>query len=215
MKTPRRVRRQDAGERVAAVVLAGGRGSRMGGKAKILRSLGGLRLIDRAIARIAPQVGTVLVSSHLPLGELRAAGHPILEDALPAHAGPLAGVLSAMEHLLDGPSPPPWLCSIAADTPWFPMDLVAALQRESRGKDVVVAASGGRLHPVFALWSLRTASRLRELLVGEGERSVQGVQARLCRAVVDWPVGATDPFGNLNTLADLRRARARLARERG
>lgn len=184
----------------------------MGGKPKVLRRLGGERLVDRAIARIAPQVCEVLVSSHLHLPELEDAGYPVLRDLLPGHHGPLGGVLAAMEFLLARPAPPAWLCSVAADTPGFPESLVSLLARASHGQDVVVAASGGRAHPVFALWSMRRAARLRELLVEEGERSLRRVQARLRSVVVDWPVDAGDPFHNLNTPADLQRARSRLAR---
>ena len=211
MKAPPVASRQAA---IAAVVLAGGQGSRMGGRPKVLRRLNGERLVDRAVTRITPQVGRVLISSHLPLDELRRAGYSVLPDPVPGHPGPLGGVLAAMEFLLAQAEPPTWLCSVAADTPWFPEDLVAVLARASRGQDMVVAASGGRTHPVFALWALRTAPALRRLLIGEGERSLRRIQSRFRSAVVEWPVTASDPFLNLNTLADLQRARRRIARER-
>jgi molybdopterin-guanine dinucleotide biosynthesis protein A len=186
----------------------------MGGKPKVLRLLGGVRLVDRALARIAPQVCELLLSTSPELGELRQTGCPIVHDPLPGHPGPLGGVLAAMQFLLRQPDPPAWLCSVAADTPWFPESLVAALMGASRGVDIVVASSGGRQHPVFALWSLRIAAELRDLMLREGERSLHRVQSRFPYTVVDWPVGVADPFFNLNTPEDLRRARGRLARER-
>jgi molybdopterin-guanine dinucleotide biosynthesis protein A len=192
---------------VTALVLAGGQGRRMGGAPKVLRELRGTSLLAEVLRRIAPQVAAVLVSSNDPAVRAACAPYPVLADALPGFAGPLAGILAGLEYAQAPPSR--WLLSIAADTPWFPDDLAARLQHaaEHAGAEVAVACSGGVAHPVFALWAPALAGRLRQALVDGGERGVQRFQAGCRRVEVDWPVVPRDPFFNINTPEDLEIAR--------
>jgi molybdopterin-guanine dinucleotide biosynthesis protein A len=101
------------------------------------------------------------------------------------------------------------MLSVAADTPWPPLDLAARLRQAAEGAaaEVAVACSGGGVHPVFALWSPLLVARLRSALVEGGERSVQRFQAQCRQVQVDWPVLPRDPFFNINTPADLEIAR--------
>jgi molybdopterin-guanine dinucleotide biosynthesis protein A len=193
---------------VTGLVLAGGQGRRMGGSPKVLRELHGASLLTRVQQRLARQVDAVLVSTDDPAVRAACAAYPILADALPGFAGPLAGILSGLEYMRAQPRGC-WLLSVAADTPWFPDDLAARLREaaEYANAEVAVACSGGVVHPVFALWAPALAGRLREALVDGGQRSVRRFQAGCRHVEVDWPAVPRDPFFNINTPQDLEVAR--------
>lgn len=201
---------------IVGMILAGGRGRRMGaGRLKHLRNLGAQTLLERAVERAMPQVDVLLINSAATpavscLGSLQ-----VVPDTVPGFAGPLAGVLAGMEYVQANFPRTQWLVTMAADTPWFPLDLVQRLvaQRRIDGAEIATAASAGRIHPVFALWPLGIAEQLRLALEVEGLRKVEAFQTRYRRVQVEWPVEPTDPFFNINTLDDLAWAEQVMARE--
>lgn len=170
------------------VILAGGEGRRIGG-GKPQRLLGGQSLIDRALARARTWSDSVLVAA-------RQGGD--MEDD-PAIEGPLGGVAAALA--LGGD-----VLTIPCDMPFLPDDLPARLVS---GKAATVAASGGHLHPVCALWTAEAAARLPAYL-GTGRRSLRGFAEAVGYEAVEWPVEPYDPFFNVNDEADLARAEALL-----
>jgi len=203
---------------IAGVVLAGGRGSRMGPEPKVLIRLGEQTLLERAVQRAAPQVGCLLISSNLSAADLGNPTQPVLPDTVPGYLGPLAGVCAALEHLRQHERQALWLCSFAADTPWFPLDLVERLDTARRECDarLAVARSGGRSHPVFALWPVSILPEIRAALAAPTDLGAGRFQSRFPVAFADWPYAREgDPFFNLNTPEDLVRAPARLARDEG
>ena len=111
---------------VAGVILAGGRATRMGGGDKGLRMLGGQSLMDRVIARLAPQCGAMALNANGDPARFGDLGLPVLSDSLPDHPGPLAGVLAGLDWAAQMGVPA--IVTAAADTPFFPNDLVARLQ---------------------------------------------------------------------------------------
>lgn len=185
------------------LILAGGRGRRMGGRDKALLKLGGQTLLDRVAARLAPQVAGLAVSSNSDPALLP--GLKVLPDETPDLAGPLAGVLSglceARRRGFDG------LVSVAVDTPFFPDDLVTRLA--AAGGGLALSRSGGDLHPTFALWPVALADELSQFLAGGG-RKLRDFTARHSAAVVDFPPAKPDAFFNINTPEDLRLAESLL-----
>lgn len=111
---------------ISAVVLAGGRASRMGGLDKGLLPWAGQALATHALARLAPQVGTLLLSANRNLPAYEALAQPygaqVITDTLADHAGPLAGFLSALTHCRS-----PWLLTTPCDSPHLPTDLAQRL----------------------------------------------------------------------------------------
>ena len=197
---------------IAGLILAGGQGRRIGGD-KALRLLGGKPLLGHAIARATPQVGPLAISANGP-ARLADFGLPILADSVPGFAGPLAGILAGMD----------WaaalgLASIASfpcDAPFFPRDLVSRLAEARRREGAVLACarSGGRRHPVFALWPTELRAALRVALTDDGIRRVADWCARYPVATVDFPMAPFDPFFNVNTPNDLAEAETLLAAHR-
>ena len=190
--------------RLLGVILAGGKGSRLGGTDKALIRLGNVSLIEHAIARLGPQVDALMISAN---GDASRFGvdFPVLADE--AAMGPLSGVLAALRfgarHGADR------VVSVAVDTPFFPLDLVARL---SAAGGAAIAASGGRVHPTFGIWPVTAEPALRRALA-EGRAKVLEFAAEVGAKVVEFEgVGDADPFRNLNTPADLARVGAELAK---
>lgn len=191
-----------------AVILAGGQASRMGGGDKGRLMLGGRSLIDRVIERISPQVGAIVLSANGDLTRFDDLGLPVVADSIPDHAGPLAGILAGMdwasEHGHD------WLITVAADTPFFPMDMVERLS--GYDNPVVLAATpdpefGMRRQPTFGRWHVEQRHDLRSAL-NMGVRKIrQWAEAQ------DEVLVAFDnaDFFNINTPEDLAWAEQHLA----
>ncbi|HVQ08863.1 MAG TPA: molybdenum cofactor guanylyltransferase [Allosphingosinicella sp.] len=170
------------------VILAGGKGRRIGG-GKAARLLGGQSLIDRALARARSWSDSVLVATR--------EGGDIEDD--PAVEGPLGGVAAALA--LGGD-----VLTIPCDMPFLPDDLPARLVSKTVA---TLAASGGHLHPVCALWKAEAAAGLPAYLA-TGRRSLRGFAEAVGYEAVEWAVEPYDPFFNINDEADLVRAEALL-----
>ncbi len=191
------------------MLLAGGLGRRMGGGLKGMALLAGRPLLAHAAARARPQVARLALNANAPPDAFAALDLPVLPDPVPGFVGPLAGVLAGMRWARgEGLA---WLASFPCDAPFFPPGLVGALAAAADGADIVTAASGGRRHPVFALWATHLADDLHRALAEEGLRKVDRWTARHRTVDIDFPVPPEgDPFFNINTPEELMAAAARL-----
>lgn len=194
--------------RLAGLILAGGRSSRMAGRNKALALLGGETLAVHAARRLSAQVGRIALSANDPALREAVPGIDIVADEDDSRAGPLAGILAGLRWASSLDSPPAALVSIAVDTPFFPADLAARFAAAGDGRRIALAASGGVCHPTFALWPLGLAGDLAAYLA-EGERRAGAfIAARPHTAVEFAPADGRDPFFNINTPADLAAAEA-------
>jgi molybdopterin-guanine dinucleotide biosynthesis protein A len=194
--------------RPPAIILAGGRSTRMGGGDKGLREVGGERLIDRVIARIAPQCGPIALNANGDPARFADLNLPVLPDSLPDHPGPLAGVLAGMDWAASIGADA--VVSVAADTPFFPRDLVERLQAAAGPSGLALAASPdetGKLwhHPTFGLWPVALRDDLREALKG-GLRKVVLWTDRHGAGTASFASSPFDPFFNINTPDDIAEA---------
>jgi len=197
---------------IGGVVLAGGRGRRLGG-GKCLRPLAGRPLIAHAIDRAAPQLdGVVLaVAEAADAAPLAGLGLPWVADAVPGRAGPLAGLLAGIDWWRTRVPKCAGIVSLPCDTPFLPADLVARLRAAATEGGGAVAASAGRLHPVCAWWPVGLADALRAALAGAKPPPLTDWVRAQGFAEVAFDVAAIDPFFNVNAPDDLRRAEAHLA----
>lgn len=186
-----------------ALVLAGGRGRRMGGD-KALRLLDGRPLLAHVIDRVAPQVDGVVISANGDPARLAGFGRPVVADTLADHPGPLAGVLAGLLWVRAHRPEVQELLVVPTDTPFLPPDLLVRLRAGRGGAALACAASQGRVHPVVSLWRVGLAGALGDALA-VGERRVLGWMGRQGMVAVDFP-GLPDPFANLNTPEDLAQA---------
>lgn len=199
---------------IAGVILAGGLSRRMGGGDKSLNLLAGRSLLQHVIDRIAPQVGPLVLNANGDPSRFASYALPIVPDPVADHPGPLAGVLAGMEWAAAQGAT--HVVSVAADTPFFPVDLVQRLRAGLGTSPIALAAipdpqRGIARQPTFGLWPVALRSDLRGALEQGVRKVVQWTDAHGARDVVfDAPEGR-DPFFNVNTPADLEVARARIA----
>ena len=182
---------------IHALVLAGGRGSRMGGVDKGLQLLAGRPLVSHVIERLAPQAGGLLISANRNLGAYAEFGHPVLTDPPGLEfAGPLAGMLAGLDAIPDGH----WLLTAPCDCPRLPPDLAERLLAAAKGHGLAFAQAD-REHPTHALLHARLRGPLTAHLSGGG-RAVLGWMRAQPHGVARFDDEAA--FTNLNQLADLR-----------
>ena len=183
------------------LILAGGLARRMGGGDKGLRMVGGQRVIERVIERLAPQVARIVLNANGDPARFGPLGLPVVADTMPDHPGPLAGVLAGLDwaaaHGIG------WMVSVPADAPFLPADLAPRLQAALGTAPLACAASGGQTHHVIGLWPVALRTRLRQALEA-GHRKVGAFTAGA--AIAEWPATPLDPFFNVNTPEDLAEA---------
>lgn len=207
---------------IVGVLLAGGLSSRMGGGDKGLRMLGARTILERVVARVRPQVGHLLLNANGDAGRFAAFpfldGLPVVPDGVPGFAGPLAGVLAAMDWAASHATGAADVVSVPTDTPFLPHDLAVRLiaARDAAGARLASVRSGGpecgwRVHPVVGLWPVALRHDLRHALVSEGLRKIDRWTARHPRALADFGTDPVDPFFNANTPEDLSEAERLLA----
>lgn len=192
---------------ITGVVLAGGRGSRMGGADKGLQNFNGMPLALNALMRLQLQVGHCMVNANRNLAAYESFGVPVWPDGLADYAGPLAGFLTALEH-----SETPWLATVPCDSPLFPLDLVPrladALARDNADIAMVAAREDDgqlRAQPVFCLLRTDLLESLVRFTQGGG-RKIDAWTAQNSTVLVPFDAPGDDPraFVNANTLAELQ-----------
>ena len=199
-------------EAITGVILAGGRGARMGGADKGLQNFNGVPLALHTLMRLGPQVGNLMINANRNLAAYESFGVDVWPDSshMGEFAGPLSGFLSALEHC-----EAPYLLTVPCDTPLFPTDLVArlaeALARENADFAVAGAEEDGQLRPqpVFCLMSTNMLESLVAFTRGGGRKI--DVWTALHHTVVvpfNGPHDNPKAFANANTLAELHQLEA-------
>ncbi|MBY6005110.1 molybdenum cofactor guanylyltransferase MobA [Salipiger bermudensis] len=202
------------------VILAGGLATRMGGGDKGLLEIGGAPLLQRVIDRLAPQVAELALNANGDAARFESYGLPVLPDSIAGFPGPLAGVLAGLDWAAEQGADS--IVTVAADTPFFPCDLVPhlllaaegaphplALACTPRSGDEALKSGGGKRinrHPTFGLWPVALADDLRAALQ-DGLRKVVLWTDRHGAGEALFPAEPFDPFFNVNTPEDLDRAR--------
>ncbi|AUQ75639.1 molybdenum cofactor guanylyltransferase MobA [Phaeobacter piscinae] len=200
------------------IILAGGLATRMGGGDKGRLQVGGCSLIRHVIDRLSPQVEQVALNANGEPARFDDLGLPVIADSIDGFAGPLAGVLAGLDWAAEQGADS--IVTVAADTPFFPQDLVARLSENAAGQvhPLVLATtprtgeelkSGGRRrvnrHPTFGLWPVALRDDLRAALRGGLRKVVLWTDQHQGREAL-FEAEPFDPFFNVNTPDDLARA---------
>ena len=188
---------------ITGLILAGGRGSRMGGVDKGLQPHHGVPLALHALLRLTPQVGALMINANRNLSAYESMGVPVWPDAQADYAGPLAGWLAGLERCET-----PYLMTVPCDSPNFPADLVERLAQSlvEADADIAMAATledGQRqVQPVFCLMKTTLLESL-VMYLQEGQRKIDRWTALHRCVEVDFDDAAA--FANANTLEELQR----------
>jgi molybdopterin-guanine dinucleotide biosynthesis protein A len=192
------------------LVLAGGLARRMGGGDKARIEIGGVTILDRVLATLSGQCVDIIINANGDAKRFADTGCIVVPDNIPDFAGPLAGILAGLDWLAAQNIGVEWLLSVPADCPFLPDDLVERLHQARREKGAGVrlacARSGEWRHPVVGLWPLALRADLRKALVEEDLRKIEVWTARHGVATAEWPDQPIDPFFNVNTPEDAKRA---------
>jgi molybdopterin-guanine dinucleotide biosynthesis protein A len=186
---------------ITALILAGGRGSRMGGVDKGLQNHLGVPMALHTLLRLAPQVANVMINANRNLSSYRAMGVPVWPDEMPDYPGPLAGMLAGLSHCET-----PYMVTVPCDTPNFPLDLVERLAHglaEIDGELAVAATLEGavlRSQPVFCLMTTSLRASLAAFVdSGQRKTGLWSAQHRSAQVVFE----NASAFFNVNTLSEL------------
>lgn len=192
---------------ITGLILAGGRGSRMGGVDKGLQNHQGMPLALHAVMRLGPQVGHLMINANRNLAAYESMGVPVWPDASDDFPGPLAGFLVGLERCET-----PYLVTVPCDSPLFPGDLVARLAAAlvAQSADLAVAATrepdgSVQPHPVFCLMKAGLMESLVQFMA-TGRRRIDRwtAQQRAVEVLFEAP-GDAGAFFNANTVEELHR----------
>jgi molybdenum cofactor guanylyltransferase len=216
-----------AREAVTGLILAGGRGSRMGHVDKGLQPFRGSTMAEHVMARLAPQVDALAINANQNHARYAAFGVPVWADDLAGFEGPLAGLQTALRRCAT-----PLLVTAPCDSPFLPLDLVARLHAalDAEGADLALAetapgdddtdagarANGTKVpdahartgapraqaQPVFALVRVSALAPLSTYLA-DGGRRMDGWYGAIKVARVRFDDASA--FRNINTLQELQR----------
>ena len=192
---------------ISIVILAGGRGKRIGGN-KPDRLLAGKTLLERAIENAARYSATIAVSGGS--GQFRLPDNiRLLIDEADLN-GPIAGLAAALTFISDTAAT--HVMMMPCDTPFLPGNLIERLQAGIGTSTAAIARYDRQMHPACSLWRADAARYLPEY-IEQGRRSLIGFAESVGYVAINWPFGKSDPFFNINTAADLGRAEEILAQK--
>lgn len=187
---------------VTGLILAGGRGTRMGNVDKGLQPFEGTSMAQRVLDRLQPQVQAVMISANQNLAAYAAFGVPVWPDNPVGFLGPLAGLYTGLQHCQT-----PLLVTAPCDSPFLPLDLVSRLKMAliAQGSEVAVAVTiegdQRQVQPVFTLAQRSVSSHLAQFLA-QGGRKVDAWYATL--KVTEVVFDDVAAFRNINTQAELQ-----------
>ncbi len=184
---------------ITGLILAGGRGSRMGDVDKGLQLFQGRPMVAHVLARLQPQVDTIIINANRNIDTYATFGHRVVPDAIDGFAGPLAGLHIGMSNATTA-----LIATAPCDSPFLPLDLVMRLHHALTGHDadLAVAKTFDQAHPVFCLTKTSLAPHLHAFLAS-GQRKIDKWYASLKVVEVSFDDVET-AFANINTVDELK-----------
>jgi len=163
----------DCPETITCVILAGGKARRFEGQDKGLVKANQLSLIEHVIKQIQPQVNQLIISANRNLDEYRQLGFPVYPDSTGDFAGPLAGILTALEHINDG-----LLAVVPCDMPDLPANIINRLcqQLHQARADICSVSNNNRTQPLLSIMHKRVQKNLQQFLINDNHKVLEWLE---------------------------------------
>ncbi len=188
--------------KIIGAIIAGGKSSRMGGEEKAFLTLSGKSFLDLVIGRFDQQVDRVVINANGDGQRFSDTGLQVVPDIMTTLTTPLAGLHASLSFARNAD----FLVTVPSDTPFLPLDLVSRLVEQAQDGGAAIAHSGGQDHYVIGAWKAELLTDLEKAIQKEGLFRVKDWARHVSAGIVRWPVLPYDPFFNLNTPDDLKRA---------
>tara|TARA_B110000116_G_C16791045_1_gene563800 strand:+ start:464 stop:1096 length:633 start_codon:yes stop_codon:yes gene_type:complete len=196
----------DLDTKMLALIMIGGKSTRMGGGIKSFIKFNNKNILDRIIERIEPQIKKMIINCNSKEEKLEKYQIPIIQDVKKGYLGPLAGIHSAMNWVSINEPQIEWLITIPGDTPFFPKNLVSCFKKKISSKSkIILARSNKKTHPIIGAWNLCLFSSLNND-IDEGVRKILSWAELHHIEYIDYQIKKYDPFFNINRKKDILEA---------
>ena len=193
---------------LCAVILTGGRSSRMGGGIKSLKKFNNKYIFDRIFENLQTQVDKVIINSNDSENLFVKYNVEVIKDSLEGFLGPLAGIHASFEWLNKNAPYINWLVTVPGDTPFIPKNLVKKLLDKIKNSNhkIVLAQSNGKTHPIIGIWHSNLFESLKNSL-NSGNRKIMNWASQNSLGYEEFTNSKYDPFFNINCKEDLIEAK--------
>ena len=193
---------------LCAVILTGGRSSRMGGGIKSLKKFNNKYIFDRIFENLQTQVDKVIINSNDSENLFAKYNVEVIKDSLEGFLGPLAGIHASFEWLNKNAPYINWLVTVPGDTPFIPKNLVKKLLDKVKNTNhkIVLAQSNGKTHPIIGIWHSNLFESLKNSL-NSGNRKIMNWASQNSLGYEEFTNSKYDPFFNINCKEDLIEAK--------
>ena len=193
---------------LCAVILTGGRSSRMGGGIKSLKKFNNKYIFDRIFENLQTQVDKVIINSNDSENLFVKYKVEVIKDSLGGFLGPLAGIHASFEWLNKNAPYINWLVTVPGDTPFIPKNLVKKLLNKVKNTNhkIVLAQSNGKTHPIIGIWHSNLFESLKNSL-NSGNRKIMNWASQNSLGYEEFTNSKYDPFFNINCKEDLIEAK--------
>ena len=195
-------------EEICAVIMAGGKSSRMGGGVKSLKKFNNKMIFDRIYEILNNQIRNIIINTNTEEKYFEKYNRIIIKDKIIGYLGPLAGIHASLSWINNNMPKVNWLISVPGDTPFIPNDLINRLyvKAKKNNKQIVLAKSNSNIHPVIGIWNINLLESLEcNLLSGERKIIIWAKNHEL--DFEEFFEKNYDPFFNINNEKDLIRAK--------
>ena len=195
-------------EEICAVIMTGGKSSRMGGGIKSLKKFDNKVIFDRIYEILNNQIRNIIINTNAEEKYFEKYNRTIIKDKILGYLGPLAGIHASLSWINNNMPKVNWLISVPGDTPFIPNDLINRLyvKAKKNNKQIVLAKSNSNIHPVIGIWNINLLESLEcNLLSGERKIIIWAKNHEL--DFEEFFEENYDPFFNINYEEDLIRAK--------
>ena len=195
-------------EEICAVIMTGGKSSRMGGGIKSFKKFNKKMIFDRIYTILNNQIKNIIINTNIKEKYFKKYNRVIIKDKIKGYLGPLAGIHDSLYWINKNMPKVNWLISIPGDTPFIPKDLIVKLYSKAKinKKQIILAKSNNRIHPIIGIWNINLLESLENNLLN-GERKIIFWAKKHKLDFEEFFEENYDPFFNINYEEDLIRAK--------